>query len=479
MAVDSNLVAALGAGSGIDIKSLAKGLTDAEKVPKQNAIQAKIDRSEARISGYSAVMAALNVFKTSVEAMDSTTDFAAMSSRNSQPSAFSVVTTALASPGSHSIEVLGLAQGQRSSLGSGFSNITSPVNGGNAFSLSIAVGPAGSQTTTTVNIDAANTNLSAVATAINQSGAGVRAQVLDTGVVGAADRYRLVLSGGVGADNAFTVTTTATDPVEFAQATAAGQEATNSSVRVNGITVSRSNNTVADVIPGVTLELQATTSSAASLSLTRDASGVKDKVKNFVQSYNDMVSDFGILTGKKSDDPEDVFSGSLAGDSTARAVLTQIRQIVFSESETKGSTVTNFRSLGVTVDRNGVLTLDEAQLDKAISENHEEVITTLAGRQTATENGETVTKRGLGVTMAAKLRDLMGPSGLVMTQSTSNETQVTRYKKELEALETRMEKILARYTKQFAAMESLVGQISAMRENLKGQFEGLANAYKK
>jgi flagellar capping protein FliD len=56
---------------------------------------------------------------------------------------------------------------------------------------------------------------------------------------------------------------------------------------------------------------------------------------------------------------------------------------------------------------------------------------------------------------------------------------VGRYKKELEALETRMEKILARYTKQFAAMESLVGQISAMRENLKGQFEGLANAYKK
>jgi len=192
-----------------------------------------------------------------------------------------------------------------------------------------------------------------------------------------------------------------------------------------------------------------------------------------------MVSDFGILTGKKSDDPEDVFSGSLAGDSTARSVLNQVRQIVFSESETKGSTITNFRSLGVTVDRNGVLTLDEAQLDKAISENYEEVITTLAGRQTVTENGQSVIKRGLGVTMAAKLRDLMGPSGLVMTQSTGNDSQVARYKKELETLETRMEKILARYTKQFAAMESLVGQISAMRENLKGQFEGLANAYKK
>ena len=56
MAVDNNLITALGAGSGVDIKALAQGLTDAEKVPKQNAIQSKIDKSEAKISGYSAMM---------------------------------------------------------------------------------------------------------------------------------------------------------------------------------------------------------------------------------------------------------------------------------------------------------------------------------------------------------------------------------------------------------------------------------------
>jgi len=73
----------------------------------------------------------------------------------------------------------------------------------------------------------------------------------------------------------------------------------------------------------------------------------------------------------------------------------------------------------------------------------------------------------------------MAPSGIILSQSNSAESQVTRYQDQLETLEDRMERILARYTKQFAAMESLVGQITAMRENLKGQFEGLANAYKK
>jgi flagellar hook-associated protein 2 len=83
------------------------------------------------------------------------------------------------------------------------------------------------------------------------------------------------------------------------------------------------------------------------------------------------------------------------------------------------------------------------------------------------------------VNLATKLREIMAPSGIILSQSNSAESQVTRYQDQLESLEDRMERILARYTKQFAAMESLVGQITAMRENLKGQFEGLANAYKK
>ena len=49
MAESSNLITALGAGSVVDIKALAQGLVDAEKVPRQNAIQAKLDKSEAKI----------------------------------------------------------------------------------------------------------------------------------------------------------------------------------------------------------------------------------------------------------------------------------------------------------------------------------------------------------------------------------------------------------------------------------------------
>jgi len=480
MAVDSSsLISALGAGSGVDIKALARGLTDAEKVPKQNAIQAKIDKSEAKISGYSAMMAALNVFKGSIDQIDSTTDFAATSVRNSNPSGLSVLTTSLAAPGSHSIKVESLARAQRSVSG-GFSNVTSPLNGGDTpFSISITVGPVGNQTTTNIAIPVEDTNLSAVARQINQSSAGISAQVLDTGVVEAADRYRLVLTGKPGEENQFSVSTTLDTPSELAFLTAADQTATNASVVVNGVRINRTTNSIDDVIPGVTLELQAVMADAASISIARDATGIKDKIRNIVQSYNDMVSDFGILSGPKSKDEDDIFSGSLRGDSTIRSVLGQVRQILFGESQTRGDKIATFRDLGVSVNKEGVVTLDESVLDAAVANNFEQVVQALAGRQTVTENDTTVIKRGLGADLSAKLRELMGPSGPIVNQSTSAESQVRRYEAQLEALETRMEKILERYTKQFASMESLVGQLTAMRENLKGQFEAMAKSYGK
>jgi flagellar hook-associated protein 2 len=135
------------------------------------------------------------------------------------------------------------------------------------------------------------------------------------------------------------------------------------------------------------------------------------------------------------------------------------------------------RDMGVSVDKEGIVTLDESVLDKAISENFDEVVQALAGRQAVTQDGVFSQKRGIGATMAAKLREIMGPTGLIMNQSNSAETQVSRYETELAKLNDRMELILERYTRQFASMESLVGQLSAMRENLKGQFEAMAASY--
>ena len=52
----TDLVSSLGAGSGIDIRQLSTDLVEAEKAPREQLIQKKIDKSTAEITGYGGMM---------------------------------------------------------------------------------------------------------------------------------------------------------------------------------------------------------------------------------------------------------------------------------------------------------------------------------------------------------------------------------------------------------------------------------------
>ena len=688
MAMDTNFITALGAGSGVDVKSLAQSLVDVEKAPRQSAIEDKISRSEARISGYAVVMAALDNVRSAFSGLNDRSDFNTLSATNSQPTAFAVETTTDALPGQHSLEVVALATGQRS-VSEGFGSATELLNGGSAFSLvlsdadgvaqtirvagatseqqilafsgavsagtftvagvSVAVAAGDSASTVagkvkaaleanafmtdvanagrsitnnndgsiTINfslddenaativiageedlgIEAAGATLRAYSTggatpqgvvaAINASaaaaGKGVTAFLLDTGDGDAP--FKVVLSGAVGTDNSFSLTSddgsgigeeqtisfsaasvggtlniggvsvlvaagdtaddvaarartalaasslitgvpgrtvvdngdgtisiqfiagdgnmdtlavsdpdnTGADPSVsttqffFAGASVENEDgaklfftptvaAEDAHVRVNGIDVYRQTNTISDVIAGVSLTLSAPTTGAATLSLARDTSTVKEKLQAVVKAYNDMASDFKILTGPKSEDEEDIFSGSLYGDSTVRNILAQVRSVMLADSSTPGEELTALRDLGISIDRNGVITLDEEALDDAVV-NHFDDVVTLLSANTNEQSNFGVANRGVAGDMVKRITDLISQRGVIMSQSESAEQQVDRYKEDLAVLEERMKALLERYTNQFAVMESLVGQMTSMRESLKGTFENLSAMY--
>ena len=136
-------IASMGAGSGMDVKALAQAIVDAQKVPQSDAINKKIDQSNAKISGYSAVRYVLDQLKTAFLDLNTTSDFNALNLSNSQTAAYTATATSSASAGSHTIEVAKLASPQRNA---------SPVLDLNAStygqSLNLTVGSAASVTIT-------------------------------------------------------------------------------------------------------------------------------------------------------------------------------------------------------------------------------------------------------------------------------------------------------------------------------------------
>jgi flagellar hook-associated protein 2 len=471
MATTSNIVNTLGAGSGIDIKGLAQGLVDAEKTPKKERIDAKIAQSEAKITGYGAVKYALSELKTAFGKLNDASDFSSIQPSNTQPAAFGVTASTTAEAGSYSIEVLQTALAQRTAS-SNFAdratplNVVSPATTGTAFNLNLTVGGVSKGA-----INVTNPTPAGMVSAINGAKLGVTAQLINTG-----NGYNVVITGDTGASQAFSLTSddgsgTAVPGVQFATPL---QTATNASFKVNGLAVSRSSNTVTDVIDGVTLDLYANTTGAARLDLNRDTASIKDNIKGLVTAYNDFDESLKVL-GDRSSEVEE-FGGVLAGESLLESVRTQVRAMVTNNSSTPGTNIKAARDVGLSIDRYGKLSLNEGKLDTALQNNFGEV-STLFSAGTNNKSIYSPAPAGLAGDAINKIEKMLLSTGIIETQSANATTKIAKYKEELATLEDRMEKLLNRYMSQFSVMESIVGNSNSTREGLTSTFKGMMAAY--
>lgn len=473
----SSIVNTLGAGSGIDVKSLAQSLVDAEKTPKKERIEAQIAKSEAKITGYSAVKYALTELKTAFGKLNDASDFSSIQPANTQPSAFGVSASSTAEAGSYSIEVLQTALAQRtaSSVFADRStplNVISPATTGTAFQLKLTIGNANQvPAPVTTSIPVTTATPAGMVSAINGADLGVTAQLINTG-----SGYNVVLTGETGAAQTFTMTSddgsgNAVSGVSFSTSL---QTATDASFKVNGLTVTRSTNTVSDVIDGITLDLYTQTSGAARLDLNRNTTGIKDNIKGLVTAYNDFEETLKILGDRASEVEE--FGGVLAGESLLQSVRNQVRSMITSTSTTPGTTIQAARDVGLSIDRFGKLSLDETKLDTALQNNFSEV-STMFSAGTNNQSIYSPASAGLAGDAINSIEKMLLSTGLIDTQSKSATTQIAKYKEQMTVLEERMEKLMTRYMSQFSVMESIVGNSNSMRESLKGTFEGMMKSY--
>jgi flagellar hook-associated protein 2 len=481
-AAAQKLLTSLNAGSGVDVASLAQNLVDAEKTPQQNAINAKISKNEARVSGYAAISFVSSELNASFTALKDQSSFNSLAPSNSQPNAFSVTTTAASTGGSFDIEVLQLAKSQRSISG-GFAASTVSVNGGNPMSISLSVGGVAKSP---ITLAEGKDTPQDIVNAINAAKTGVTATLVNTGD-GSASPFQIVLNGAKGSAGAFTVSTSYTQTNGSTSATpnagalglsfggnAADQVASDAKVKVDGITFTRSTNTLTDVLPGSTLDLKTVTSGSANLSLVRDTTALKDKFKAMVTSYNDAMTMLNVVSDPKS--TMETYGATLVGDSTARSVKAMMRTLVQGESNTPGAKVSTMWQMGISIDRSGVMSLDEAKLDDALANNFDDVVQTMTGNTNGLSAYSTKPAGFAGEAMR-KLSKLIGPSGVLLTNTQNAETQNGKYQADLAKLETRMTSLLARYNKQFSSMESIVGGVNSQKSSLKSTFEGMMAVY--
>jgi flagellar hook-associated protein 2 len=470
----TNFVSALGAGSGVDVKSLAVSLVEAERAPRKERIDNRIAKTEAKISGYGAMKFALSDLQAAFAKVNDAYEFSSVTSTNTQPAAFGVSTTTTASVGNFSLEISQIAKATRIASSSFLASDTS-LNSG-AFDLTLQES---NGDLTTINV--ATATPSGMVKAINASTdtTGFTAQLLNTG-----SGYTVVVSGATGLSQDFTVSSTASDLTFLSPKLQTAQDA---QFQVNGLDMTRSSNQLSDVIDGVTLDLYGTTTvgTPARLDLNRQTGTIKDNLKLLVKAYNDFDESLEILADRTST-VED-FGGVLAGDTLLQRVRSQVRSMITSDYKiyaTPGDATTEqlnpdvyaARHVGLSIDRNGLLTLDETKLDAALTDNFDQVVTMFS----ANANNQSIyspAPGGLAGNAVKSIDKSLRSTGLIAQQSATASAQIKTYQKDLVTLEEQMTKLLARYTEQFGNMDNIVGQSSSTRASLTSSFEGLMSMY--
>lgn len=309
-----------------------------------------------------------------------------------------------------------------------------------------------------------------IVAAINDANQGVKAELVNDGSTGSP--YKIMVTGASGASEAFNLTSNASSGLAFA--TGAENQASDAVLSVNGVQYTRKANTLSDVISGVTLELRSTTLTSASVTLTQDTSAIKEKLSSLVAAYNDFDNIVRETTDPKSS--LETYGKTLVGDPTVKMVRQQIRSMFLGQSSTAGSAITSLGDLGFKTDQKGVLSLDETKLDAALKTNYGDVVKAMTGNQTNISSLSTQ-PAGIAGDTFRRLTKLLENNGPLQSKSDNATTENTKYSTQLEKLKSRMESLLARYTKQFSQMESLVGSVNSQKTSLKATFEGMMAAY--
>lgn len=378
-----NIISSLGAGSGIDIKTLVTQLTSVERAPQEQRLDARKEKLEAQISGYGQLRSAFDTFKGSLTPLSNGDLFNARSATvpNSD-----VITANRVEPGAqtgaYSIEVQEVAQAQTLAIG-GAAQTDPKAALGASGSMTIRFGAwtdadgnpqpfAANADRTALTLDVGSTDsLQDIAAKINAADSGVQAAVIKVD-----DQYQLTLTADSGRNNAMEISTSGTNLEAFSFKDGAlnatqTQTAQDAELKVNGLAVTRESNEIDDLIEGFSFTVNKKGAAGESLnfSITADKTAPDQAIRDFVEAYNSFQKTTQELVGYTRDEDDNLVRGGLAGDSTARTMINRMREQIGGMLPGAQGGFTALTNLGIRTERDGSLTINETDFKNAFDNN--------------------------------------------------------------------------------------------------------------
>jgi flagellar hook-associated protein 2 len=317
-----------------------------------------------------------------------------------------------------------------------------------------------------VNIDVSLTDTVAdVAVKINGSNAGVTATILTD----AGGQRLLLRSKETGLESGFQLTTADGLPGALSRLTSAEitpgatQIAANAKATVNGIAVESATNTFENTVAGVTFKAEKLTelNKPITISVVKDTSAIQANVEAFVKAYNEVNK---TLNESTKYDKAAKSIGLLQGDSTALGLQSALRSAM--QGVSAGSTVyQRLADIGVvqktssdpmaTAALGGELTVDATKLNKALSQNPEEVKKFFRG-------SDGVSTSGLAYKVKTLTAGMLSSDGFFKSKDGVLQASLKRNEQDQASVNAKVNNFEKRITARYNALDTQMSSLNAL-----------------
>lgn len=462
-----------GLASGIDTSSMITQLMYLERAPER-LLQTKQKKLQSQVDLYKQIKDALSELQKSAQGIKTSSTFKGLKTEVGDSSVLTASASSAAMEGVHTVEVTTLARSQRQ-VSIGYASNSSLTFNTGSFTIDDGAG-----TVKTVNIAEGQNSLNGIVTAINESGANVTASIINDG---SGTPNRLVITGKDTKN--YTVDfsglnvppaggTGALAPTLLGVGDPTYQAGTAASFKVDGVVITRTSNTVTDVLPGVTLTLLKQ-GGTTSVTVTNDTDDVTTKINDFVKEFNDALT---LINKQSVYDSTGKTTGALAGDSTLRTVQSQLQRLVTTPVSGASGAYKTLASIGVTSDsKTGTLSVDAAKLTDALKSDFDGVVDlfTHNGDKTGLADNQYGLAQQFNLVLDRVTHSYTEGStnnGLIESRIYGLNKSIKDIDKQIESMEIRMVKREETLKRKFSAMESMISSLTNQGNSLLSAISG-------
>ena len=485
-------ISSLGIASGIDSNSIVSQLVALDKAPL-TVLQQQATVDNSQISAFATITSEFSDLSDACTTLQDPTTWEAKTASSSNTAAASISVTSAAAAGSFTLDVDQLAQAQsvgsspivQGSLTSGNMVIQlgtwTQANSSATPPTTLSFAPSGASSVS-ISVLATDT-VASIAAKINAANAGVTATDFNDGT-----NDRLLLSSSTtGVAAGFKVTTTDTtgaavtdgtgisqlafDPTQSSDANSGAygmasasntvQYGANAMARINGLAVTSQTNTLTGNLPGVTINLLATTTTGygtstatrnpATMSVSDDVTGVVTNIQTFVTAYNKLFSD--LQTNLKYDPTSDT-AGLFQGDGTIVNLQNLMYNLVGSES-TGSTAYSRLSDAGIQVQADGTLAINSATLSVAANNGTQlqDLFTTNTGSDDTS---------GFAVKFGDFAAGAIAAGGLVADKTTALQAVLAKNTADQADVTDKANTLETRLKAQYSALDSKMATLNAL-----------------